>query len=130
MATGGRVLAYLEKYIEDESSTVLLAGYQAAGTRGRDMQDGKPEIKLHGKFLKVKAHIEMMEGLSAHADQGELLNWVSEIKKAPEKIFIVHGEERGAKGLQAKIKERYGWESEIPKLYGIYEILLEDIALK
>ncbi|HTL80449.1 MAG TPA: MBL fold metallo-hydrolase [Bacteroidia bacterium] len=124
MATGGRVLAYLDKYLGDEMSTILLVGYQAEGTRGRDLLEGKQEIKLHGQMHKVKAHIEEIEGLSAHADQRELINWMSDLKKSPEKIFIVHGETKGANGLQAKIKERYGWESVIPELYSIYEIPL------
>jgi metallo-beta-lactamase family protein len=124
MATGGRVLAYLEKYIEDESSTILLVGYQAAGTRGRDMQDGKPEIRIHGIERKVKAHIENLEGLSAHADQKELIGWMSELQLAPQKIFIVHGEAEGAQGLRDKIKERFGWDSIIPELYSIHEFQL------
>ncbi len=122
MATGGRVLAYLEKYLGDESSTVLLAGYQAVGTRGRDLAEGKSEIKLHGKFIKVKARIESIDGLSAHGDQRELLNWMSEIKKAPSKIYIVHGEAKAASTLQSKIKERFGWESSIPTLFSIDEM--------
>lgn len=122
MATGGRVLAYLDKYLEDESSTVLLVGYQAAGTRGRDMQDGKPEIVIHGVPHKVKANIAMLEGLSAHADQAELIAWMSKLNKSPEKIFIVHGEAKGAQGLQNKIKETYNWESIIPELYSIHEV--------
>lgn len=123
MATGGRVLAYLEKYLGDESSTVLLVGYQAEGTRGRDMLEKKPEIKIHGQWHKVKAHIETIEGLSAHADQSELLNWMSNLK-GPEKIFIIHGEMSGAKALQGKIKERFGWESSIPTLNSIVTIPL------
>lgn len=124
MITGGRVLAYLDKYIEDASSTVLLVGYQAAGTRGRDLQDGKKEIKFHGEYRKVKAHIESLDGLSAHADQSELIDWMSDIRISPEKTFIIHGETKGATGLQKKIKEHYGWESIIPELYSIYEIPL------
>lgn len=121
MATGGRVLGYLEKYLGDENSTVLLAGYQSEGTRGRDMLDGKKEIKIHGKLLKVKARIETISGLSAHADQGELLDWMSNLTN-PEQIFIVHGESHGSVTLKDKIKERYGWNSTIPSLYSIITI--------
>ena len=122
MATGGRVLAYLERYLEDELSTVLLVGYQAEGTRGRDMQEGATEIRIHGKGIPVKAQIETIQGLSAHADQEELLAWMSELKTDPSQIFIVHGEHHAATGLQDKIKERYGWDSTIPQLYSIHEI--------
>lgn len=124
MATGGRVLAYLDKYLEDESATVLLVGYQAAGTRGRDMQEGKKEIRIHGIPKQVKAEIETLDGLSAHADQRELIDWMSGLQLAPQKIFIVHGEQKGAQGLQQKIKERYNWESVIPELFSIHELSL------
>jgi metallo-beta-lactamase family protein len=122
MATGGRVLAYLERYLEDESSTVLLAGYQAPGTRGRDMQDGKKQIRIHGQEVNVHARIATLEGLSAHADQSELLDWMSEIQLKPRKIFIVHGEPSAAKILRQKIKEKFGWESIVPELYSIHNI--------
>lgn len=121
MITGGRVLGYLDKYIEDDSTTILLVGYQAAGTRGRDLQEGQKEIKFHGEYRKVKAHIETIDGLSSHADQDELIDWMSDIQIKPEQIFIVHGEEKAARGLQKEIKEQYKWESIIPDLYAIYE---------
>lgn len=62
-----------------------------------------------------------LEVLSAHADQSELLDWMSEIKKEPKRIFITHGEKEGAEALKEKIKERYGWNAEIPQLYAIEE---------
>lgn len=122
MATGGRVLSYFEKYIGDPKATILLAGYQGEGTRGRSLLDGAKEIKMRGKFWKVNATISLIEGLSAHADQKELINWVSKLNKAPEKIFIVHGEKAGAEGLQNKMKERYGYKSTIPLLNQTFEI--------
>jgi metallo-beta-lactamase family protein len=116
MASGGRVLTYFLQYIGKASATILLAGYQAEGTRGRALLDGVPEIKLFGKLYPVKAKIMNLEGLSSHADQKGLISWLSGLKDTPEKIFIVHGEYEGASGLQNKIKEVYGWESVIPEL--------------
>jgi metallo-beta-lactamase family protein len=122
MVTGGRVLNWLQEYIGKPETTVLLPGFQAEGTRGRKLQEGAHEIKFYGKYYSVKAKIKTMNGLSAHADQEGLLNWMSEIKNKPEKVFIVHGEKQAADAFRVKIKDTYGWEATIPKLYGIVEI--------
>lgn len=116
MAAGGRVLTYFEKYLGDENATILLVGFQAEGTRGRALLEGATEIKMRGKFYAVKAHMENIEGVSGHADQNGLIDWMSKLQSKPDKIFIVHSEEDGAKGLQKKIKEVYKWDSEIPVL--------------
>jgi metallo-beta-lactamase family protein len=116
MASGGRVLTWLQQYLGDPSATVLLAGYQAVGTRGRQLLEGASEIKLFGKFYPVKATIKNIEGLSAHADRNELIDWMNRIKTKPERIFIVHGEPQSADALRVKIKDVYGWDSEIPGL--------------
>lgn len=75
MVTGGRVLTYLKQYIDRPETTVLLAGFQAEGTRGRQMLDGADEIKFYGKYYTVNARIDILDGLSAHADKNELINW-------------------------------------------------------
>lgn len=116
MASGGRVLTYFAQYLGDPSATILLAGYQAEGTRGRALLDGAKELKLFGKYFPVKATIENMEGLSAHADQQGLLDWLSKLSSTPNEIFIVHGEKESASALKNKIKEVYGWNAAIPKL--------------
>ncbi|MEO9257258.1 MAG: MBL fold metallo-hydrolase [Crocinitomicaceae bacterium] len=122
MATGGRVLSYLQSYIENPQNTVLFTGYQGEGTRGRKLLSGANEIKIYGKYYEVKAQIKIINGLSAHGDQKELINWMSEIKNKPEKVFIIHGERQAADTFRVKIKDTYGWDCIIPKLYGIYEI--------
>ncbi len=122
MATGGRVLTYLQEYIGKPETTVLLVGFQAEGTRGRKLLEGAHEIKMYGKYYSVNAKIENIVGLSGHADQQELLNWVSEIKNKPEKIFIVHGEKQASDTLRVKMKDTYGWECTLPKLYDIIEV--------
>lgn len=122
MASGGRVLTYMQQYLGDAKATILLVGYQAEGTRGRQLLDGIKEIKLLGQFYKVNAEIKNIEGLSAHADQNGLLDWLSDIKKAPERIFIVHGEGQSADAFRVKLKDVYGWDAEIPVLNEIVKI--------
>jgi metallo-beta-lactamase family protein len=122
MASGGRVLTYFLQYINNLNATVLLAGYQAEGTRGRALLEGADHIKLFGKDYPVKANIEHIDGLSSHADQQELIQWLSKLKSAPDEIFIVHGEQQAAIGLKNKIKEVYGWNAAIPKLNQEFEL--------
>lgn len=122
MASGGRVLSYFAQYIGNPNATILLVGYQAEGTRGRALLDGADQLKLFGKFFPVRAKIELIEGLSAHADQQELVSWLSKLPNCPEEIFIVHGEHNGATGLKKKIKEIYGWNAAVPKLNQEFEM--------
>ncbi|MCS6833860.1 MAG: MBL fold metallo-hydrolase, partial [Flammeovirgaceae bacterium] len=116
MATGGRVLTYLEHYLADTKATILLAGYQAEGTRGKALLDGEKQLKMHGKFWEVKAKIRHIDGLSAHADQNELLDWLNEIVPAPAYLFLVHGEMVSALALKEAIFHRFGWKATIPQL--------------
>jgi metallo-beta-lactamase family protein len=126
MVTGGRVLTYLQQYLRRESTTVLLAGYQAEGTRGRQLLDGADEIKFYGKYVPVKAQVDILDGLSAHADRDELIHWLSDIESAPEHVFLIHGEPQALDTLRVKLKDVLGWSSEIPDLYDIREISLND----
>ena len=114
MITGGRVLSYLERYIGLPETTVIIIGYQAEGTRGRKLLEGAKDIKIHGKYYDVKATILEIESLSAHADQKGLLNWLSELKTKPKKVFLVHGENQPADELRIKIKEQYGYDCTVP----------------
>lgn len=114
MVSGGRVLTYLRYYIDKPETTVLLAGYQAEGTRGRQLLEGTPEIRIYGKDLPVKAKILSIESLSAHADQQELIDWVSGITKDPKKVFLIHGEPDALKTLEKKLEEKYSWKIHIP----------------
>ncbi|MFH6602721.1 MBL fold metallo-hydrolase RNA specificity domain-containing protein [Maribacter algicola] len=122
MVTGGRVLTYLKQLIDIPTTTVLLVGYQAEGTRGRQLLEGAHEIKLFGKYISVKAKIEHLESLSAHADQFELLDWLGEIKNYPEKVFLIHGEPLALDAFGVKIKDTMGWQVHIPELYELIEI--------
>lgn len=122
MAAGGRVLTYFTKYLADANATILIVGYQAEGTRGRALLEGAKEIKLYGKYFKVSAHIENIEGLSGHADQNELSNWLGSLESKPERIFIIHAEKEGAEALKKKINDIYQWQAVIPLLNDKLEI--------
>ncbi len=122
MVTGGRVLTYLKQMIDDPETTVILVGYQAEGTRGRLLLEGAKEIKFYGKFYPVHAQIESLHSLSAHADQSELLDWLSEIKEKPKKVFLVHGEPTAADAFRVKLQDTYRWEAYRPHLYEEFDI--------
>jgi len=122
MVTGGRVLSYLERYIELPETTVIIVGYQAEGTRGRKLLEGAKEVKIYGKYYQVNAKILEIEGLSAHGDQKDLLNWLSELENKPEKVFLVHGENQPADELRIKIGEQYGFDCSIPLMGQEFEI--------
>lgn len=114
MISGGRVLSYLERYIGLPETTVIIVGYQAEGTRGRKLLEGATEIKIYGKYYPVLAKIFEIEGLSAHGDQNDLLNWLSELENKPKKVFLVHGENQPADELRIKIQEKFGFECSVP----------------
>jgi metallo-beta-lactamase family protein len=117
MMNGGRILQYLEEQLDNPNATIVIPGYQAAGTRGRSLSEGAPEIKMRGKYIKVRANIEQMHNMSSHADQGEILQWMSKIKNTPQRVFITHGEPHSANALRVKIKDTYGWSCTAPRLF-------------
>jgi metallo-beta-lactamase family protein len=114
MATGGRVLHHLALALPDPANTVVFAGFQAAGTRGRRLIDGEKETKIHGELIPVNAHIENMMSLSAHADWAETLKWLGGFKEPPKTTFVIHGEPNATISLKQKIEEKLGWHVEIP----------------
>lgn len=118
MMNGGRVLGYLQNLITKRETGLLLVGFQAEGTRGRDVLEGAESIKFFGKDYRVRAKVHKIMSLSAHADQTGLLKWVDELETAPKKTFIIHGEPTAAEGLKEKLDEK-GWNVMIPKLYEI-----------
>jgi len=124
MVTGGRVLTYLQQLIDEPSTTVLLVGYQAEGTRGRQLLDGAHEIRFFGKYYPVKATIKNIDSLSAHADQHDLINWMRNIKNVPECVYLIHGEPTALDAFRVKIKNTYNWNVKIPKLTDVDEIII------
>ncbi|MGJ4788325.1 MBL fold metallo-hydrolase RNA specificity domain-containing protein [Leptospira koniambonensis] len=121
MATGGRVLSYLEHSLGDPNSLVLFVGYQARETRGNKLLRGDTEIKIRGKYHEVRCDVQNIDGLSAHADQTELIRWLSKIKTPPKEVFIVHGEEDASRSLGNRIRKEYGWETRIPGRGEVFE---------
>jgi metallo-beta-lactamase family protein len=117
MATGGRVLHHLAARLPDPQNTVLFVGYQAAGTRGRIILDGAEEVKIHGQMIPIRAQVEAIHTLSAHADYAEILRWLEGFKRPPKKTFVVHGEQAASIALQERIRSKLGWDVEIPN-YG------------
>lgn len=109
MATGGRVLHHLKHYASDPRNAVLFAGFQAMGTRGAAMLDGARTIKIHGEYVPVRAEVDNLSMLSAHADADEILRWLRGFSKAPKETFIVHGEPDAADALRLRIKDELGW---------------------
>lgn len=124
MVTGGRVLTYLKQLIDNTSTHVLMVGYQAEGTRGRQLLEGAHELKFFGKYVAVKAKVHHFESLSAHADQHELLHWLGAIKNIPEQVFLIHGEPTALDAFRVKIKDAFGWRVHIPKLFETIELLV------
>jgi metallo-beta-lactamase family protein len=113
MATGGRVLHHLEAYAPDPRSTILFAGYQAAGTRGAAMLAGARDIKIHGAYVHVRAEVVGLDMLSAHADRSQLLAWLEGLP-APKRVFVTHGEPVAADALRLAIEERFNWQAGVP----------------
>lgn len=121
MMTGGRILNYLEARAANKNDTLLFVGYQAEGTRGRKLLEGEKKIKIYGRMIPFQMEIKKIEGLSAHGDQNDLLNWLSDLKQKPSNIFIVHGEMEQAEAFKQKLKEVKHWEAEIPQLNQSFE---------
>ena len=124
MVTGGRVLTYLQQLIDEPSTTVLLVGFQAEGTRGRQLLDGTHEMKFFGKYYPVKATIKSIESLSAHADQDDLLKWMGSIKNIPKKVYLIHGEPTALDAFRVKIKDTLNWHVAIPKLKDTEKLMI------
>ncbi len=114
MMTGGRIMHHLFNRLPNEQDTVIVVGYQAEGTRGRRIVDGETAIKIMGQMVSVKARVEQIDGLSAHADQTELLFWLKHFQDKPKFTFLVHGEPDGLLAFQSVIKTELGWDAIIP----------------
>lgn len=124
MVSGGRVLTYLKQLIDKPTTTILMVGYQAEGTRGRQLLEGAHEIRLFGKYIPVKAEVHHMESLSAHADQQEILDWINNIRNIPEEVFLIHGEPNSLDALRVKLESTLDWKPKIPRLNQVIEILI------
>lgn len=115
MCTGGRVKHHLVNNISRLESSILFVGYQARGTLGRKILERPKRVRILGQKYPVRARIEKINGFSAHADRDELLRWVSGFKKAPKKIFVVHGEKEVAIGFASILKEKFDSKVIVPE---------------
>ena len=113
MATGGRILHHLKRRLPDSSTTVLFAGYQAVGTRGRHLQEGADTVRIHGEEVPVRARVEVLDGLSAHADRGGIVSWLKAGKR-PSSIHLVHGDPDAREAMAGYVKEKLGYEASQP----------------
>ncbi len=114
MCSGGRVKHHLANNIERQESTILFVGYQAAGTLGRQILDGAPEVRILGQMRPVEARIARIQGFSAHADRDELLGWLMGLKSPPRRVFVVHGEAGAETKFGKFLAEKTGWDIVVP----------------
>lgn len=114
MCTGGRIKHHLKNNITDPKNTILFVGYQAVGTLGRIILDGKEEVRIHGQPWPVRAQIERIEGFSAHADRNELMRWLDSVDGSPKKVFVVHGEISAAHAFAEKLAAEKPWPVHVP----------------
>jgi metallo-beta-lactamase family protein len=123
MVNGGRVKHHIVNNIRRPESTILFVGYQAEGTPGRILLDGAKVIRLLGQMHPVSAHIERIDGFSAHVDRDGLLAWLSDIRVPPRCVFVTHGEEKAATGFANLLKEKTGWTVKVPEYKDTVELV-------
>jgi metallo-beta-lactamase family protein len=115
MATGGRVLHHLAAILPDPKNTALFVGFQAEGTRGRQLIEGATEVRIHGVSVPVRARIAKLNSMSGHADRGEIVRWLKTLPSAPERLLLVHGEPVPMDALKTTIESELGWKVETPQ---------------
>jgi Predicted exonuclease of the beta-lactamase fold involved in RNA processing len=115
MLTGGRVLHHLFRLLPDPSNLLVLAGFQAAGTRGRALIEGAKTLRIHGEDVPVRCRFLAVDGLSAHADSNELMRWLHSGQTLPRNVFLTHGEPQAAAALASRILAD-GLHAEVPQL--------------
>src|SRR5262245_2870814 len=123
MATGGRVLHHLARRLPDPRTTVLLPGYQAEGTRGRQLEDGARTVHIHGRDVPVNAQVYRVEGLSADGDQSEILRWLHGFQRPPAACYVVHGEPVAAAALTQAIEQELDWSARPARDHEVVEVL-------
>jgi metallo-beta-lactamase family protein len=124
MMTGGRVLHHALRMVPDPEATIVFVGYQAAGTIGRRILDGEPEVKIMKQRVPVRCRIAKIGGFSAHADWKEVLRWLEGMKTGvPSRTFLTHGEPEAATAMGAHINERFGWNVHVPQYGERFELV-------
>jgi metallo-beta-lactamase family protein len=122
MATGGRILHHLRNHLGDHRCSVVFAGYQAGGTRGARLVAGERSIRIFGQEVSVNAEIVSLPSLSAHADAGQIIDWMRTLKKAPRHVYVTHGEASAADALRCRIEHELGWSASVPMIGDSVEV--------
>ncbi len=123
MAEAGRILHHLKNNIEEPRNTILIVGWQAPDTLGRRIVEKQPEVKIFGETYTLRARVEVINGLSAHADRSELLEWAGNLRQPPSHTFIVHGEEDASFALADGLRREHGFGNvEVPELHQTFEV--------
>jgi metallo-beta-lactamase family protein len=115
MATGGRVLHHLARYLPDHRNMVLLTGYQAPGTRGATLADGGTQLRMHGQDIPVRAEVVQLTSASAHADSNQLMAWLEALPSAPHRVFVTHGNPEASDRLRYRIEHELRWRALVPE---------------
>ena len=115
MATGGRVLHHIAQRAPDPRNVILLAGFQAEGTRGRSLEEGAKTLRIHGQDVPIAAEVINLRQFSAHAGQSELLRWLTGLPAPPRQTYMVHGEPVASAGLKVAVESKFGWRVTLPK---------------
>src|SRR3989344_1632115 len=118
MSLGGRILYHEQKYLPDPNSIILFVGYQVEGSPGRQILDGKKEVKILGQKVAVNCSVKLIEGYSAHADQAMLLDWVGKAKEDGnlKKVFVTHGEYHSSSVFCQKLKNKINVDAVVPEM--------------
>jgi metallo-beta-lactamase family protein len=114
MMNGGRILHHLVRYLSDPATTLLVVGYQAEGTLGRQLYDRKPTVNVLQERVEVKATVEGIGAYSAHADQNKLVDWIKTASALPKRVMCTHGDEGAAVALATRIKQDLQIKAEAP----------------
>lgn len=122
MCTAGRIKHHLRQTIGRADSTILFVGYQSAGTLGRQILDGQPEVRIHGQQHRVRARIAQIYGFSGHADRPALMHWLGSLRQAPRQVFLTHGDEDAARSLSQHIAQTLGWPVTVPHYQQVVEL--------
>jgi len=116
MLVGGRVLHHLKRLVPEDRNLVVMAGYQAAGTRGRKLLEGHPTLRIHGRDIPIRCECIALHGLSGHGDRGEMMRWLRTSKSAPERVFLTHGEPEASMAFAQAIRRELGWRTSVPRM--------------
>jgi metallo-beta-lactamase family protein len=122
MISGGRVLHHLAQRLPDARNAIILAGFQAEGTRGRALQEGAKTIKIYGQDVPVIAEVVKMGQFSAHAGKSELLRWLGGLQTPPKQTYLIHGEPAAAQALQGAIVNKFAWKAAVARYLETIEI--------